>query len=607
MVGGAAPAPAGTLLNSSSGPSSRTMCTGCTGFEGSQPCVYTQPRFFRTFRTFRPGQKWPLFRLRARAHPRAPPLMPRSFQSERLLAVAILLVGTLAYGTVAWLPIEDLVGLCVADDAFYYLTIARNVARGLGATFDGTTPTNGFHPVYLLVLAGLFDILGTGQGELVLHLGLSVLAGATLVTGVLIHAIARRTLDPRVGLLALALWIGNPQVLLASLQGVEAPLATAALALALWLAVRAQARTAGAPRARDMAAIGAAFGWACLCRTDSVIFASVLTIALVVAIARRAGALAALTRGAALAGTAGVVIAPWLSWNLIRFGRISQDSARAISGLRHARWSAMNSPGELPMAVAGRIARRFADFGAQMGFGAAGVVVMAALFLAPFVFAWHTRRVRAPGLAVSGAWFPSTALALAAALTLTFYGGVFWFAQRWYYVGPLFATTLLAAFLVSRLGELSGRRPVTIAAAALALAGFVYTGATVRSLYPWQQVYLTVVGDLHKLPAGARVGSFNAGIYGFVLDRGVVNLDGVVNGRVYEAMRQHKLLAYMTGEARLTHVIDHVTTIRSYASFAEPAYANAFGRVASFRTGSTGGDLVLLSISPGPNGGTGTR
>ena len=40
------------------------------------------------------------------------------------------------------------------DDFYYYLVVARNLAHGLSSTFDGTTLTNGYHPVYLVVLWG---------------------------------------------------------------------------------------------------------------------------------------------------------------------------------------------------------------------------------------------------------------------------------------------------------------------------------------------------------------------------------------------------------------------------------------------------------------------
>ena len=40
----------------------------------------------------------------------------------------------------------------VPDDAFYYLEIAARLARGQGFTFDGIHETNGFHPLWQLLL-----------------------------------------------------------------------------------------------------------------------------------------------------------------------------------------------------------------------------------------------------------------------------------------------------------------------------------------------------------------------------------------------------------------------------------------------------------------------
>jgi hypothetical protein len=41
------------------------------------------------------------------------------------------------------------------DDAYYYLKIAGNVANGNGSTFNGIVPTNGYHPLWLLLLTAL--------------------------------------------------------------------------------------------------------------------------------------------------------------------------------------------------------------------------------------------------------------------------------------------------------------------------------------------------------------------------------------------------------------------------------------------------------------------
>ncbi len=39
------------------------------------------------------------------------------------------------------------------DDFFYYLKVAQNFARGHGSTFNGVVPTNGFHPLWFLLLS----------------------------------------------------------------------------------------------------------------------------------------------------------------------------------------------------------------------------------------------------------------------------------------------------------------------------------------------------------------------------------------------------------------------------------------------------------------------
>ncbi|MEK6643928.1 MAG: hypothetical protein AABZ08_08465 [Planctomycetota bacterium] len=48
------------------------------------------------------------------------------------------------------------------DDAYFYLKVALNHSRGLGSTFSGLAPTNGYHPLWQWMLFGLFDVLKPG-------------------------------------------------------------------------------------------------------------------------------------------------------------------------------------------------------------------------------------------------------------------------------------------------------------------------------------------------------------------------------------------------------------------------------------------------------------
>ena len=69
------------------------------------------------------------------------------------------------------------------DDAFIYFVIARNLAAGRGATFDGLQPTNGFHPLWALRLVPFFG--GGLRGDLRVHVALTAGAVCDVAAGVL--------------------------------------------------------------------------------------------------------------------------------------------------------------------------------------------------------------------------------------------------------------------------------------------------------------------------------------------------------------------------------------------------------------------------------------
>jgi len=65
------------------------------------------------------------------------------------------------------------------DDFFYYLTVAKNIAAGRGSSFDGIHPTNGYHPLWLL-LNVLFAHLFAGQSYFYVLIG--VMAASVMAT-----------------------------------------------------------------------------------------------------------------------------------------------------------------------------------------------------------------------------------------------------------------------------------------------------------------------------------------------------------------------------------------------------------------------------------------
>ncbi len=66
------------------------------------------------------------------------------------------------------------------DDAFYYLIIARNFAQTGVPTFDGMHATNGFHPLWMLLLAAMHRIVGPDADIFRQILGAKVLEALAL-------------------------------------------------------------------------------------------------------------------------------------------------------------------------------------------------------------------------------------------------------------------------------------------------------------------------------------------------------------------------------------------------------------------------------------------
>ena len=76
----------------------------------------------------------------------------------------------------------------VAADTFYYLTVARNVARHGHWAYDQEHPSNGFHPLWQVVCAGVAVVLRALQSEeglllTVLLIGLALTAASIPLAG----------------------------------------------------------------------------------------------------------------------------------------------------------------------------------------------------------------------------------------------------------------------------------------------------------------------------------------------------------------------------------------------------------------------------------------
>ena len=91
------------------------------------------------------------------------------------------------------------------EDGFYYFRIAQHVASGHGSTFDGQHLTNGYHPLWMLLLVPLFWLAPSADGALTA--GLLVQVGLSAVAVTLVYYTARLLMGRVGAVIAAQLWL----------------------------------------------------------------------------------------------------------------------------------------------------------------------------------------------------------------------------------------------------------------------------------------------------------------------------------------------------------------------------------------------------------------
>ena len=165
-------------------------------------------------------------------------MMEASLAKHRGRFELLLLIGLLGINfslrlMAALRPLKFIDGIMIPDDAYLSLTLARNIAHGLGPLY-GTEFTNGFQPLYVFLAAPFYWIWRSNPVAPV-HAALIMLAVFdTLALWLLYRLVGLLTRSRLVPPLVGAAWIFNPYVIRTSLNGMETIIAFA-LILAVFL------------------------------------------------------------------------------------------------------------------------------------------------------------------------------------------------------------------------------------------------------------------------------------------------------------------------------------------------------------------------------------
>ena len=447
------------------------------------------------------------------------------------------------------------------DDAFYYFTIARNLVRGLGSTFDSINPTNGYHPLWMglcmLIFRLGFD--GTGAARILLAiqslafggaLWLLAMAVTTQVNGWRRLTQARPEVSTPGVLLGCTMAVAtamavcglNPLMAYTFINGLESGLVVLLDCALLWLALRWRGDFLFSTTRRDRLGVSALLALLFLARTDAVLLFGCLGLWCLFRLDLRMPRSWALLLE--LFGLPVLTLAVYLWANWMAFGSVMQVSG-LVKGVS-LRWS-----NALP-------------FGLFLGVAVAWIYAGTRNMDQP---AGIGRFPRVRAYRVSTAWYAGFCIVL-----VGYYG--FLQSQQWlWYYGPvliylmgLFALAM-ADMVESALLELlplgSPYRTLAIVAGLFILPMAIYLGYEVRDMLD-PRAGSTQLADKsagewisQHLPEDVVLGSWDAGVIGYYAQRRVINLDGLVNSHAYyHALRQQRVGPFLASQ-NLSMIVNH--------------------------------------------------
>ena len=448
------------------------------------------------------------------------------------------------------------------EDGFYYFKIAQHVASGHGSTFDGRHLTNGYHPLWLLLLVPLFWLAPSADDALTAGVLVQVVLSAAVVS--LVYCTARLLMGRVGAVLAAQLWL----VFTASvtLGGQEFAVQSVGVLATAHLYLRARPDVRSAPVA-TYGTLGLLLALTALARLETIALAVIVGAWLAWPWVRRGSTRQHAARLAAFGLPVLLVVIAYVVANLTLFGYLVPVSAAV-----KREWSAallvadpwFQSDGWLaakarhllwPLTKSDRLSTLYL---------ALGIPVIAGLW----GLRWIAPRAIAPGavhrLLTATSPFVTYGLALAGCYTLLYHGSLS-YPPHYYVVQPWLAALLVGAIaddVTHRLADGTRRAwglTLSVVAVLIVPAGAAFE---VRA---WQaeQRHGGTVAPLHDaarwvsqhVPPDSVVGSWNAGAIGFLSGREVVNLDGLVNSWDYFRRDRHDLCRYWD-EAGISYIVD---------------------------------------------------
>lgn len=437
------------------------------------------------------------------------------------------------------------------EDGYLMLTIARNIALGHGmSTADGTIPTNGTQPLFTLIQAvGFWLVGGDKPAGVVIALVLQVsfsLGAAGLLFLLAVSVLRHREQAIEMAALTAGLWYASAIVVPHSMNCLETGLYSLLVLLSVYVWYQHEQTPSSTQLYLGFALkLGALLGLTFWSRNDAVFLVAAITgwhtLLGLIFPARRSELPRRLGESLLMGLTCLIVVSPWLVYNQINFGSIVPISGTAQSAMAAFGNNAVQLPSKLfeyasiilPVPAALERVPLFLVITSLVV-----IIYLIALFVSAVRLMQPQERICFYVIATYGA------------ILIIYYGfffGAAHFVSR--YLFPL--SPFLAMFTVAILTEWVKSWPVGFLTQCL----FPYSRIAMLVLILLLNFRLYQLGTEHEhfqvvrwvnenVPKSTWVGAIQTGTLGFFHDR-TINLDGKVNPQALIALLKRQIPTYV--------------------------------------------------------------
>ncbi|MGB0916430.1 MAG: hypothetical protein ACPGU4_02475 [Flavobacteriales bacterium] len=485
-------------------------------------------------------------------------------------------------------PAETILARYGSDDLFYYTEITKNLVNGNGISFDGIHSTTGIQPLWMLLLlpfASLFE-----NPEYALKTVLVLATFFCLITAVLMPKVLKNLLPKNgyaIGVIAGSIWILHPKILQVCFEGTEAALAGFA-----WLCSIRVWQTS--QKTNQYYFLGIVLGLGVLARVDHLVLAAALWFFPL------ANAKSLLRKGLQMLPGVLLFLGGWLLVCWLTTGELAMDSGK-IKRLHFLRMLALEN--DFPITEVSNFSLifeqlkgwfqngfRFATYLLHAESSVSFVLVTALLAaLAAVVFKIKDKDTRLSQI------LPSTwevlkklsPLFFAAILIFCAYIIYLQHLRAWYLIPLFLGLAILCAALVLDLLLLKNqpnKRAIAVCVGLFVTLGALHVEANLKPRKGLDSNFFVAVDYVNnQLPPGSKIGAFNSGMAGTWLSpkHVVVNLDGVVNHGVVDAMENGQLSEYIQRE-KIEYLLDFEGSMKFFSTIGGGNFQNQFELVEQF-------------------------